>query len=64
LDIYDVLEDKQKMQQMLLNLMMIKATKEALGDKIFIDQSIYKTARNHLLKPTRGLQYIPVNTNG
>lgn len=64
LNIYDILEDKQKMQQMLMNLMMIKATKEALWDKIFIDQSIYKTARNHLLKPTRGLQYIPVATNG
>lgn len=62
--IYDIAEDKQKIKQLMLNLMVIRATREAMGDKMFIDHSVYQTNKTQLLKPTVGLQYIPVKSNG
>lgn len=46
------------------NLMAIKAQREALGGKFFVDANIYKANKTQLLKPTVGPQYIPVDSNG
>lgn len=62
--LYDIAEDKQKFMTLFYNLMAIKAQREALGGKFFIDSNIYKANKTQLLKPTVGPQYIPVDSNG
>lgn len=62
--LYDIAEDKQKFMTLFYNLMAIKAQREALGGKFFVDANIYKANKTQLLKPTVWPQYIPVDSNG
>jgi len=61
--LYDIAEDKQKFMTLFYNLMSIKAQREALGGKFFIDTAAYTANKTQLLKPTVGPQFLPVDTN-
>lgn len=60
--LFDVLEDKQKLKTLFMNLMRIKATKEALWWQMFIDREIFMDNKTQLSRPTKWRQYLPVRS--
>jgi len=56
----DLLEDKQKMKQLFMNLNRIKAENEALGDIFFYDEDVIDNI-NDLKVPSIGPKYVKAN---
>jgi len=58
--VFDVAEDKQKFKTLLMNLMKIKAIKQALWWTLFVDSEIYRGNKSLLTNPTKTTKIIPV----
>lgn len=64
INLYDVVEDKQKLQTLMMNLIRIQAIKQALGGRVFLDRNIYTKSKKILSQWVLWPQYIPVDWNG
>lgn len=63
INLYDIVEDKQKLKTLMYNLIRIQAIKQALGGRVFLDRSIYTKSKKVLGKWVLWPQYIPVDWN-
>ena len=64
INLYDVVEDKQKLQTLMMNLIRIQAIKQALWGRVFLDRNIYTKSKKILSQWVMWPQYIPVDGNG
>ncbi len=64
INLYDVVEDKQKLQTLMMNLIRIQAIKQALWGRVFLDRNIYTKSKKILSQWVLWPQYIPVDWNG
>ena len=64
INLYDIVEDKQKLKTLMYNLIRIQAIKQALWGRVFLDRNIYTKSKKILGKWVLWPQYIPVDGNG
>ena len=64
INVFDIAEDKQKLQSLMMNLIRIQAIKQALGWKRFLDKNVYIKSKAILNTSTPWPQYIPVDGIG
>jgi hypothetical protein len=50
INLYDIVEDKQKLKTLMYNLIRIQAIKQALGGRVFLDRNIYTKSKKILGK--------------
>lgn len=61
-NVLDLTEDKQKLKNLMFNLMKIKAVKQALWGTLFVDSEIYKGNKSLLENPTKTTKIVPVTS--
>ena len=62
ISVVDLSEDKQKLKNLLINLMKDKAVRQALGGTMFVDNDTFASNKAEFTKKTLWPTYIPVTT--
>jgi hypothetical protein len=61
--LWDTIEDKMRLETLLVNLFKIKAIRQAMGGKIFMDVDAFNTNIDVLKQQTLQNQYYPIRRN-